>query len=137
MSGSFSFFNFKKNKPRIMNENKNLITTIALVLSSIFVTAVIVIMIMSSFYKRENNRNVDNIILPHVQDSVHVIEAPKIMWNNAALTQEEFDSIINTSSSSSSFAGIFADKMNVFYIGVDNPVSISAGGIPAANLNVS
>jgi gliding motility-associated protein GldM len=33
-------------------------------------------------------------------------------------------------------ANVAAEKMNVFYIGVDNPVSISAAGIPTAQLNV-
>lgn len=32
---------------------------------------------------------------------------------------------------------VSADKMNVFYIGVPNPVSVSAAGIPAENLVVS
>lgn len=35
------------------------------------------------------------------------------------------------------FANVSADKMNVFYIGVDNPVSISAAGVAAADLGVS
>ncbi|MEZ4921402.1 MAG: GldM family protein [Saprospiraceae bacterium] len=30
-----------------------------------------------------------------------------------------------------------ADKMNVFYIGVDNPLSVSAAGIPSDKINVS
>ena len=34
-------------------------------------------------------------------------------------------------------ANVAAEMMNVFYIGVDNPVSISAAGIPTAQLNVS
>ncbi|TZF82141.1 gliding motility protein GldM [Pedobacter sp. BS3] len=34
-------------------------------------------------------------------------------------------------------AVVSPDKMNVFYIGVDNPVSISAPGIPKENLKVS
>lgn len=34
-------------------------------------------------------------------------------------------------------ANVSADKMNVFYIGVDNPISVSAAGIPTAQLNVS
>ena len=34
-------------------------------------------------------------------------------------------------------ATVSADKMNVFYIGVDNPVSISAPGIPTENLRPS
>ncbi len=34
-------------------------------------------------------------------------------------------------------ATVSADKMNVFYIGVDNPVSVSAPGIPKESLNVS
>ncbi|TVQ47989.1 MAG: hypothetical protein EA362_05945 [Saprospirales bacterium] len=33
-------------------------------------------------------------------------------------------------------ANVAAEMMNVFYIGVDNPVSISAAGIPTAQLNV-
>ncbi len=33
-------------------------------------------------------------------------------------------------------ANVAAEKMNVFYIGVDNPVSISAAGIPTAQLNI-
>ncbi|HRI00520.1 MAG TPA: GldM family protein [Saprospiraceae bacterium] len=32
---------------------------------------------------------------------------------------------------------VAAEKMNVFYIGVDNPVSVSAAGIPSAALQVS
>lgn len=32
---------------------------------------------------------------------------------------------------------VSADKMNVFYIGVDNPISVSAAGINTADLNVS
>lgn len=32
---------------------------------------------------------------------------------------------------------VAAKKMNVFYIGVDNPVSVSAAGIPSAQMNVS
>ncbi len=32
---------------------------------------------------------------------------------------------------------VSADKMNVFYVGVDNPVTISAAGIPSAEMNVS
>ena len=32
-------------------------------------------------------------------------------------------------------ATISLDKMNVFYIGVDNPITFSASGIPAGNLN--
>ncbi len=34
-------------------------------------------------------------------------------------------------------ANVSADKMNVFYIGVDNPVSVSAGGINSNELKVS
>lgn len=34
-------------------------------------------------------------------------------------------------------ANVAAEKMNVFYIGVDNPVSISAAGIPTAQLNIT
>ncbi|MDQ3142013.1 MAG: hypothetical protein M3Q56_07180 [Bacteroidota bacterium] len=34
-------------------------------------------------------------------------------------------------------ANVAAEKMNVFYIGVDNPVAISAAGIPSAQLQVS
>jgi gliding motility-associated protein GldM len=34
-------------------------------------------------------------------------------------------------------AAVAADKMNVFYIGVDNPISISAGGTSTNSLNVS
>lgn len=33
-------------------------------------------------------------------------------------------------------ANVAAEKMNVFYIGVDNPVAISAAGIPSAQLKV-
>ncbi len=32
---------------------------------------------------------------------------------------------------------VSADKMNVFFIGVDNPISVSAAGIPTADLRVS
>lgn len=32
---------------------------------------------------------------------------------------------------------VSADKMNVFYIGVDNPISVSAAGIPTADLRVT
>lgn len=32
---------------------------------------------------------------------------------------------------------VSAEKMNVFYIGVDNPVSVSAAGVPSAQLQVS
>ncbi len=32
---------------------------------------------------------------------------------------------------------ISASKMNVFYIGVDNPVEVSAAGVPSAQINVS
>ncbi len=32
---------------------------------------------------------------------------------------------------------VSADKMNVFYIGVDNPVTVSAAGIPTSSLRVS
>lgn len=32
---------------------------------------------------------------------------------------------------------VSADKMNVFYIGVDNPVSVSAAGVPTSELRVS
>ncbi len=32
---------------------------------------------------------------------------------------------------------VSADKMNVFYIGVDNPISVSAAGIPTSKLKVS
>jgi len=34
-------------------------------------------------------------------------------------------------------ANVSADKMNVFYVGVDNPVSVSAGGINSNELKVS
>ncbi|MDF3079369.1 MAG: gldM [Sphingobacteriaceae bacterium] len=34
-------------------------------------------------------------------------------------------------------ATVSADKMNVFYIGVDNPVSVSAPGVPKESLSVS
>ncbi len=34
-------------------------------------------------------------------------------------------------------ANVSADKMNVFYIGVDNPISVSAAGIPTAQLSVT
>ncbi|MGH1336414.1 MAG: GldM family protein [Aureispira sp.] len=33
-------------------------------------------------------------------------------------------------------ASVAADMMNVFYIGVDNPITISAAGVPTAQLNV-
>ena len=33
-------------------------------------------------------------------------------------------------------ANVAAEKMNVFYIGVDNPISVSAAGIPTAQLNI-
>ena len=32
---------------------------------------------------------------------------------------------------------VSADKMNVFYIGVDNPISVSAAGVPTSSLRVS
>ena len=32
---------------------------------------------------------------------------------------------------------VAADKMNVFYVGVENPVSISAAGIPSNEMRVS
>jgi len=32
---------------------------------------------------------------------------------------------------------VSADKMNVFYIGVDNPITVSAAGVPTASLKVS
>lgn len=35
------------------------------------------------------------------------------------------------------FASIAADKMNVFYIGVENPVTVSAAGVAPQKLNVS
>jgi gliding motility-associated protein GldM len=35
------------------------------------------------------------------------------------------------------FASVAADKMNVFYIGVDNPVTVSAAGVSPQKLNVS
>lgn len=34
-------------------------------------------------------------------------------------------------------AAVSADKMNVFYIGVDNPVSVSASGVPASSVAAS
>lgn len=34
-------------------------------------------------------------------------------------------------------AAVSADKMNVFYIGVDNPVSVSASGVPASSVSAS
>ncbi len=34
-------------------------------------------------------------------------------------------------------AAVSADKMNVFYIGVDNPVSVSASGVPPSSVNAS
>jgi hypothetical protein len=32
---------------------------------------------------------------------------------------------------------VSASKMNVFYIGVDNPVEVSAAGVPSAQIKVS
>jgi len=34
-------------------------------------------------------------------------------------------------------ANVSADKMNVFYVGVDNPISTAAGGIPSRDLKVN
>jgi gliding motility-associated protein GldM len=34
-------------------------------------------------------------------------------------------------------ATVAADKMNVFYVGIDNPITLSAAGVPSAQLKVS
>ncbi|MCC6816269.1 MAG: hypothetical protein IT267_07660 [Saprospiraceae bacterium] len=52
--------------------------------------------------------------------------------NKTETYKKEFEFEVGERSSS-----VSATKMNVFYIGVDNPVSISASGVPSAQLKVA
>jgi gliding motility-associated protein GldM len=123
-----------------MFNSKNLIAIGATALLSIFITAVAMIIGMSSFYKDgRNNEHAMNGNTHFKHDSIRVIQAPSIMWNGMALTQEKFDSIFSASGKSNeiSLGSVSADKMNVFYIGVDNPLSIVAAGVAPDDISPS
>lgn len=75
---------------------------------------------------RENRNEPKSVVTtPYNTDSVELVELR--------------DSLSSTTGSSAGglFSSVSLEKMNVLYIGVDNPVSVGVGGIPADQLVVS
>ncbi len=59
-----------------------------------------------------------------------------VVTNPLTKEEKEYEKVFEYEVGERSVA-VSADKMNVFYIGVENPVSISAAGIPTSELRVS
>jgi hypothetical protein len=83
------------------------------------------------------NKDEDNSTLNSQQTPV---ATPVIAYNSDSAALAQLRDSLNSSAGiaqSGTLASVFLEKMNVLYIGVDNPVTIQVGGVTPANQVIS